>query len=148
MASTIGSVAGVGEEKMTSVSETEKTQMRGCVTTLAKQLANSKPVETDSIGMQKFSLDDIKSETALTLPKPKNDTVAAPKLKMKDTANAKGNAIAPTVAVFDKKTAAAIFPMPGTSSDEDANSDGGSTKSKNITYAIDSSIVSLEVSTF
>merc|ERR1711937_698189 len=117
------------------------------VTIVAQQLEESKPVETETIAMKKMSVKDVETDKKIELPKPKNDKLSAPKLTMKETAkSADGKTeIAPSVAIFDRETAGAIFPKPSASSAESTNSTAkGSSKSKNITYAIDSSIVSLD----
>ena len=123
--------------------------MRDSVVEVTSQLPDSTPVETETIAMQKYSLAEVQEkDEPIELPKPKKDTLSAPKLKMNKASDADGKAIAPTVAVFDIATAQAIFPKPSASADDAASSDteDTGTKSQNVTYSIDSSIVSLEVS--
>merc|ERR1712176_1383905 len=147
LASTIGSVAGAGEAKLSSVKQEDKKKMYNCVTNVVKRLEANETVETDTIAMKKIDVKDVSKDAAITLPQPisdKDKKVKAPTLTMKETPEADGNTVAPTVAVFDKKTAEAIFPKPSASSEDTATSEKESSQPKNITYSIDSSIVSLE----
>merc|ERR1712157_265620 len=90
------------------------------VTIVATRLKDNKPVETETIAMQK--METVKEDEKIPLPKP-GKAKSAPSLTMKKKAtNDKGAEVAPTVSVFDLATAAAIFPKPSASSSETANS--------------------------
>ena len=145
LANTVGSVAGAGEAKLASVTESEKTKMVNTVNIIAKNLDGEKAVETETIAMQKFS--KIEVAAPVELPKPKNDAKSPPKLKMRKAALVENKEVAPSVAVFDKETAKAIFPKPTASSSSNSNStETTGSKTLKVNYTIDSSIVSLEVS--
>lgn len=122
--------------------------MVNTVNIIAKNLKGNDPVQTDTIAMQKISSSSIQTDEPIELPKPKNGTKSPPKLKLRETpSDSQGNKVAPSVAVFDKETAKAIFPKPTASSNSN-NSDSTGSKTLKVNYTIDSSIVSLEVSPF
>ena len=138
VAETVGSLASVGDEKLASVPASEKKGMRDCVTNVAKNLVPGAPSLSDDISMLKFGTVPEDGES-VDLPKPANDATTAPKLKMKTIPKDKnGNNVPPSVAVFNKKTAAAIFPKPSNQiSDED--------NAFKVEDSLSSNVVSVEV---
>jgi len=126
LAETVVSVASAGGTKLESVDQEEKDKMVNCLTTVASLLAVDEPVVTGGVAMVNLNTID---ESAVTLPAPLN--TAAPVLKMNSVPEN-----APSVAVFDKTTATAMFPTP--SSSESTKNTVSSTSN------IDSNVVSLD----
>ena len=124
-----------GNQNQVHVTADDKEKMVSCMTTVASMLKENVEVKSDSIAMKKFSA--MTTGEIVDLPAPSGETVTAPTLKMK-----KASKNPPSVAVFTKKTAAAIFPAPVAIKPDTS----GVKNAASINITVDSSIVSLVVS--
>ena len=103
-----------------------------CITTVAQRLEKNDEVVTETIALVNYQ--SIQKSELKTLPNPINATRTAPTLTMHmQPTNA------PSVAVFDKEIAKALFPVPKSSESTDVANVVTSVDS------IDSAIVALEV---